>query len=205
MSAACERLTKNRSQQKQCAIEPPTLTTNPPGSPAESIADYAQRYLACARAGFDDRKAIAVVTSFDLGEPKTQADVRRLGSSGSSTLRYLAASRLRERGLGALRQARPVEEGSPLKQLTDSIGARGTIWTLGFASVVGYSTLNEDLSVRRAQTLRSMLIAADGLDPARINYRGLGANLISGTEQPQQNHSEQTAVAFACSEAPLAQ
>jgi hypothetical protein len=171
---------------------PPVVVSAPP----ESIAEYAHRILGCDDQAFEDPSVNSLVAKFRTDEPETTSGALRSAATIAKEFRSLPMPRLRVLGLGALREATssPVgfssgwrlNEGNPV------------IWVLGFASIAGRSSSNEDLSERRAFAVKKAIERAALLDPNLIKYRGLGSNLIAGTASPQQSEEEQVAVAFVC-------
>jgi hypothetical protein len=174
---------------RQCLAEAP----KPPPRAAANIAEYARAFLNCGPQSFDGSRDKALVFNFELGEPQTDSQIARWIGSSHATFRVVGADRLKLAELEGVRGDRG-DEADPTKYLVSS-NPNAMLWVLGFASVIGRPTLNQDLSERRARAVARQLYG-QGLPLA--GARGLGAGLMSGTNRPQQDAGEQIAVAFLC-------
>jgi hypothetical protein len=169
------------------------LAAASPPRAAASIAEYARALLNCAPRSFDGTGDKALVFNFERGEPQADSQIARWIGSAHATFRVVGADRLKLAELEGVRGERG-DEDDPAKYLVGS-NPNATLWVLGFASVIGPSSLNQDLSERRARAVAQQLYGR-GLPLA--GARGLGAGLMSGINRPQQDAGEQIAVAFLC-------
>lgn len=174
-------------------VEPPP---NPQARAPGSIADYAKLFLDCDpdTLGVGVGVGHAFVFHFPLGEPKDSAAIRHwLRQSHNASIHIVPTSELGKHGLEGVRSVGEGEIDLTNFQRDTSDPTR-KFWILGFASVVGHSTKNQDLSENRARAVAG-LINPQG---SQSHARGLGAALMSGTASPAEDDSEQIAVAFEC-------
>jgi len=186
----------------------PPPTNPPPPTPSlsapASIARYAEVFLGCREQPFEDPSSPpALVMHFNTGKPASRAEALRWRLSPAGELASVALSRLKEPGLDGVRdiQATGPQMESPFHGWK-SLAPTEVVWVLGFASIVGQPSSNENLSERRALALKELLGARLALDESAVKYRGLGASLMSGRASPQQNPAEQIAVALVCDRVP---
>jgi hypothetical protein len=172
------------------ADPPPNPQVRAPGS----LADYAKLFLNCDPDTFGTGVGHAFVFHFHRGEPRDSAAIRRwLRESRNASIHMVPTSDLAKRDLEGVRSGGEGEIDLTDFQRDTSDPTR-KFWVLGFASVVGHSTKNQDLSENRARAVAG-LINPQG---SQKHARGLGAALMSGAASPEQDDGEQIAVAFEC-------
>lgn len=161
---------------------------------AANVARYAQRFLNCDPAPFQRRDAL--IFNFDAGHPGKSPGMR----TWKHAFRTVSMAALEAPDLDGVRGSEGDKE-----DLVDFLRGAGSpherLWVLGFASVSGRSSLNEDLSENRARVVLDYLRHSYREFSGRNlggRYRGLGANLFSGLGNTQQDAGEQIAVAFFC-------
>lgn len=190
---------------RQCTSEPTSTAIRATPNLTPSIAAYAHLHLGCDPVG-----AHALIMDFDLNVPRTLEQAERaVNQTHTEFFSYVPLVSLTQNGLKGVQASGSFPQEPAQRLLASAAQSSDTaVWILGFASVTGSQSWNDNLAERRARALRYALTLntpawqKSGPYAGRLKFRGLGANVLSGIDAAQENPREQVAVAFVCRPVP---